>query len=498
MQAAQILAGYSLGDADLLRRAMGKKIQAEMDAQRARFVEGCARSDIPAAKANELFDLIDKFAGYGFNKSHAAAYALLAYQTAWLKAHYPAEFYAASMAFDIHLTDKLTVFVDDMRRMGLSCLAPDINRSLADFTVEPIEQEGDDPRLGFAVRYALGGLKGVGEKAMEQLVAEREAEGLFKSLDDFADRIEPRLLNRRQLESLAASGAFDCIHPDRAGVHAAADTILSVAASAADARESGQGGLFGDVETPHADVRIPPHQTWSTADRMAQEKEAFGFYFSAHPVDRFRHLAEARGARSYGAICTEPVAEGGRANAVMAAMVEEVRWRETRRGARYAAATFSDSSGQFHASCFEEDACKAIEVMAREGDCALLMVELDRLPGEETPRVTIRSVEPFHQLATASRMRLVIDASDASVVDALAQVLVAARGGRSEVFLRAPVSGGRAARLFLGDDYLIGADQVDAIALLPSLAVHSFERMEAKADGYRAQNRRSGLRLVAS
>ena len=498
MQAAQILAGYSLGDADLLRRAMGKKIQAEMDAQRARFVEGCARSDIPAAKANELFDLIDKFAGYGFNKSHAAAYALLAYQTAWLKAHYPAEFYAASMAFDIHLTDKLTVFVDDMRRMGLSCLAPDINRSLADFTVEPVEQEGDDPRLGFAVRYALGGLKGVGEKAMEQLVAEREAAGLFKSLDDFADRIEPRLLNRRQLESLAASGAFDCIHPDRAGVHAAADTILSVAASAADARESGQGGLFGDVETPHADVRIPPHQTWSTADRMAQEKEAFGFYFSAHPVDRFRHLAEARGARSYGAICTEPVAEGGRANAVMAAMVEEVRWRETRRGARYAAATFSDSSGQFQASCFEEDACKAIEVMAREGDCALLMVELDRLPGEETPRVTIRSVEPFHQLASASRMRLVIDASDASAVDALAQVLVAARGGRSEVFLRAPVSGGRAARLFLGDDYLIGADQVDAIALLPSLAVHSFERMEAKADGYRAQNRRSGLRLVAS
>ena len=221
MQAAQILAGYSLGDADLLRRAMGKKIKAEMDAQRARFVEGCAGSDIPAAKANELFDLIDKFAGYGFNKSHAAAYALLAYQTAWLKAHYPAEFYAASMAFDIHLTDKLTIFVDDMRRMGLSCLAPDINRSLADFSVEPIDCESEDARLGFAVRYALGGLKGVGEKAMDLLVAEREAGGSFKSLDDFADRIEPRLLNRRQLESLAASGAFDEIHPDRAGVHAA-------------------------------------------------------------------------------------------------------------------------------------------------------------------------------------------------------------------------------------------------------------------------------------
>ncbi|HKY80879.1 MAG TPA: DNA polymerase III subunit alpha [Sphingobium sp.] len=497
MQAAQILAGYSLGDADLLRRAMGKKIKAEMDAQRARFVDGCAKSDIAAGKANELFDLIDKFAGYGFNKSHAAAYALLAYQTAWLKAHYPAEFYAASMAFDIHLTDKLTVFVDDMRRMGLNCLPPDINRSLADFSVQSIEHENEDPRFGFAVRYALGGLKGVGEKAMEQLVAERDAGGPFKSLDDFADRIEPRLLNRRQLESLAAAGAFDEIHPDRAGVHAAADMILSVAASAAEARESGQGGLFGDVETPHADVRIPPHQTWSTADRMAQEKEAFGFYFSAHPVDRYRHLAEARGARSYGAICSEPVAEGGRANGVMAAMVEEVRWRETKRGARYAAATFSDSSGQFQASCFDEDACRAIEDMAREGDCALLMVELDRLPGEETPRVTIRGVEPFHQLASASRMQLVIDASEPAAVDVLAQLLARVRGGRSEIFLRAAVDDGRFATLFLGDDFLIGADQVDAIATIPGLGIHAFDRMEAKADGYRARNRRSRLRVAA-
>ncbi|MCP1469840.1 DNA polymerase-3 subunit alpha [Sphingobium sp. OAS761] len=499
MQAAQILAGYSLGDADLLRRAMGKKIKAEMDAQRARFVEGCASSDIPAAKANELFDLIDKFAGYGFNKSHAAAYALLAYQTAWLKAHYPAEFYAGSMAFDIHLTDKLTVFVDDMRRMGLTCLPPDLNRSEADFMVEPVAYEGDDPRLGFAVRYALGGLKGVGEKAMEQLVAEREAAGPFKNLDDVADRIEPRLLNRRQLESLAAAGAFDGIHADRAGVHAAAETILSVAASNAHARESGQGGLFGDVETPHADVRIPPHQAWTVADRMAQEKEAFGFYFSAHPVDRYKHLADARGAKSYGLICQSPMpapnAEG-RAITIMAAMVEDVRWRETKRGARYANATFSDQSGQFQASCFDEDGCKAIEDLARDGDCALLVVELDRLPGEETPRVTVRGVEPFRQVASASRMELVIDAETAEAVTALAGLLGGAGGGRSEVFLRAPLGDGRAARLFLGDHFSLGADQVDAMATLPGIAIHSFKRMDVKADGYRTKMRRSGLRLV--
>ena len=500
MQAAQILAGYSLGDADLLRRAMGKKIKAEMDAQRARFVEGCAaKSDIPAAKANELFDLIDKFAGYGFNKSHAAAYALLAYQTAWLKAHYPAEFYAGSMAFDIHLTEKLTVFVDDMRRMGLTCLAPDINRSEADFTVEPVAYEGEDARLGFAVRYALGGLKGVGEKAMEQLVEERNKGGAFKSLDDFADRIEPRLLNRRQLESLAAAGAFDGIHADRAGVHAAAETILSVASSNAAARESGQGGLFGDVETPHADVRIPPHQAWTVADRMAQEKEAFGFYFSAHPVDRYKHLADARGARSYGLICQSPMpapnAEG-RAMTIMAAMVEDVRWRETKRGARYASATFSDQSGQFQASCFDEDGCKAIEELARDGDCALLIVELDRLPGEETPRVTVRSVEPFRAIASASRMELTVDVETTDAVEALAALLAGAGGGRSEVFLRAPVNDGQAARVFLGDGYSLGADQVDAIATIKGLTIHKFERMEVKADGYRTRTRRSGMRLV--
>ncbi|MBU1257008.1 MAG: DNA polymerase III subunit alpha, partial [Alphaproteobacteria bacterium] len=497
MQAAQILAGYSLGQADLLRRAMGKKIKAEMDAQRAGFVEGClAVNKIPADKANELFDLIDKFAGYGFNKSHAAAYALLAYQTAWLKAHYPAEFYAGSMAFDIHLTDKLTIFVDDMRRMGLTCLPPDINRSQADFSVEPIAYEGDDPRLGYAVRYALGGLKGVGEKAMDQLVAERDAGGPFKSLDDIADRIEPRLLNRRQLESLAAAGAFDAIHADRAGVHAAAETILSVASSAAQARESGQGGLFGDVETPHADVRIPPHQAWSVADRMAQEKEAFGFYFSAHPVDRFRHLADARGAKSYGAICAEPLAGEARATGVMAAMVEDVRWRETKRGARYANATFSDSSGQFQASCFEEDACKAIEELARDGDCALLYVELDRLPGEETPRVTVRKIEPFKLIASASRMELVVDTTDSVAVEALAALMAQSRGGRSELFLRTSAGNGQAVRLFLGDDFLLGADQVDAMSVIPNLTIHRFERMEPTQDGYRTRNRRAGMRLV--
>src|SRR5688500_13311004 len=186
MEAAKVLAGFSLGEADLLRRAMGKKIKSEMDAQRAGFVEGCERVNaIPVAKANELFDLIDKFAGYGFNKSHAAAYALVAYQTAWLKAHHRHEFYAASMCFDLTQSDKLAIFAEDMRRMGVECLPPSINHSEAEFSVS-VGVTGEEE--GLAVRYALGALKGVGEKAMEQLVEERNTNGPFRSLDDIAAR----------------------------------------------------------------------------------------------------------------------------------------------------------------------------------------------------------------------------------------------------------------------------------------------------------------------
>jgi DNA polymerase-3 subunit alpha len=339
---------------------MGKKIKAEMDAQRERFVKGCAEvSAIPKIKANELFDLIDKFAGYGFNKSHAAAYALLAYQTAWLKAHHPAE-----------------------------------------------------------------------------------------------------------------AGAFDAIDPDRSGVHAAAETILSVAASAHEARESGQGGLFGGEDTPHAEVRIPPHEPWSTATRMAQEKDAFGFYFSAHPVDRYAHIAQARGARSFGGLCAQPPATNseGRATSVMAALVEDVRWRETKRGARYVSATFSDSSGQFQASCFDEAGCKKIAELAEGGDCALLQVELERLPGEEVPRVTVRGVQSLSSAANGMRMEVWIDVADASAVPLIAALLAGNRGGRGEVRIRARADDGRIASLRLGRDFQIDAETIERLGALPGVA----------------------------
>ncbi|WCT75413.1 DNA polymerase III subunit alpha [Sphingomonas naphthae] len=466
MQAAQILAGYSLGGADMLRRAMGKKVQAEMDAQRSIFVEGCASVNaIPAAKANELFDLIDKFAGYGFNKSHAAAYALVAYHTAWMKAHHKPEFYAASMCYDMALTDKLTIFVDDMRRLGVECLGPDVNHSEAEYTVEAGK-----------VRYALGALKNVGEKAMEQLVAERSANGRFTSLDDFANRVDPKLLNRRQIESLAAGGAFDSIDPDRAQVHGGAETILAHAASAHGERESGQGGLFGDAGTGTSAIRLPKVAHWSLAERMSAEKDAFGFYFSAHPTDRYRHLSDAYGVKSFADLGSVPSFEvtyddrGKRSEAPtwkMAALVEDARWRTSAKGRRYMMATCSDASGQFIATCFDDLVSADLEQAAKAGGCGLLTVEVDRRPGEETPRVTIRGVQPFEGMATTVRLRLTIETDDPRALPALAQLVAGARGGRGEIRLIAHLPDGGILPMALGGDFQLDAELAARIERLP-------------------------------
>ena len=469
MQAAQVLAGYSLGGADLLRRAMGKKIKAEMDAQRAIFVEGCGRVNaIPADKANELFDLIDKFAGYGFNKSHAAAYALLAYQTAWLKAHHPHEFYAASMCYDMAQTDKLCVFVDDMRRLDVAMLPPDVNASAAEFTVEPVAAASDaPPGAGLAVRYALGALRNVGERAMELLVEERSRRGPFVSLEDFANRVDPRLLNRRQMESLAGAGAFDGIVADRAAVFAAAETILAVAASAEQQRTSGQGGLFGSGEAAVGTIKLPADAHWTLAERMAQEKEAFGFYFSAHPIDRYRHLAEAHGARSYMAVCGGNVGEE-RVAATMAGLVEDVRWRTSARGRRYLLATCSDASGQFIASCFDEAAARDLEEAARIGGCGLLTVELDKRAGDETPRVTIKRVQPFDGLSAHARLVLELEVDSPAALALLAALVAPLKGGRGELRLKVTGAPG-SADLRLGRDFRLDAELAARIERLPGV-----------------------------
>lgn len=461
MQAAQILAGYSLGGADLLRRAMGKKVQAEMDAQRETFVKGCGEHNQIAPKAaNELFDLIDKFAGYGFNKSHAAAYALLSYQTAWLKAHYPHEFFAASMSFDSHQTDKLSIFIDDMRRLDVGIAPPSVNDSEADFSVG----RGDD---GLTVRYALGALKGVGEKAMEALVAER-AKGDFASLDDFASRIDPKLLNRRQIEALAGAGAFDCIEPDRPRAFAGAESLLACANSSAHERSTGQGGLFGgDIAIAPA-LQLPAAEPWTLAERMTREKDAFGFYFSSHPVEQYEAIISARGARSYGDICDNvEMTPGTRIPMVMAAMVESARPRVSQRGNRFLNLTLSDRSGQFQSSCFDEMAGKTLEALAADGGCAMLSVELDLLEGEETPRVTVRGAQSLVDIAATAALQLTCRVEMPEALPEIARLLQKSDDARGKVVIatRDPLTD-EDVRVELGRSFALGPDCVSRLGMV--------------------------------
>ncbi len=465
MQAAQILAGYSLGEADLLRRAMGKKIQAEMDAQRERFVTGCATHDITPHRANELFDLIDKFAGYGFNKSHAAAYAVLAYQTAWLKTHHPEEFFAASMCFDMHQTDKLAIFMDDMRRLEVKCLPPDINRSGAEFTVE------GDADGGLAVRYALGGIKNVGERAMEMLIEERENQGAFTTLDDFANRADPAQINRRSLENLAAAGAFDPLESNRAAVHAAAEMVLAAAQSARDTRISGQGGLFGEGGADAARLRLDRSVQWSPGERMNYEKDAFGFYFSAHPCSQYDAIAASHGAKSY-VIWLEsgPIPEGVRRSATISALIEGVRWRESRKGKRFMVADFSDQSGQFSVRCFDEAVGGLLAEWAKEAACLLLHCELDMRPGDEVPSFTVKSAKPLASLTSVSRLKMQLDITRENALSELAQMVAPLQGGKSELVIRTRAADGRWVHVGLGRRYQLDASMLEKVKSIDGVA----------------------------
>ncbi|MBS3928451.1 MAG: DNA polymerase III subunit alpha [Sphingomonadales bacterium] len=481
MQAAQVLAGYSLGDADLLRRAMGKKDQKEMDQQRARFISGCAEvSGIEAGKANELFDLIDKFAGYGFNKSHAAAYALLAYQTAWLKTHYPHEFYAASMCFDMHQSEKLAVYVDDMRRAGIALEGPDINKSEAEFTVERTEE-------GYAVRYALAGIRNVGEKAMDALHAEREASGPFTSLEDLFRRVPYGSMNRRQLEGLAGAGAFDALEPNRAKVLANADMLLAVADEAERSRSSGQAALFGGDDHAVPALRLAEAEPWSKTEQMAKERENFGFYFAAHPVEQWRAVATANGARTYAALMESGVAGGGRAQAMMAAMVEGVNRGKTRRGGDFVRADFSDPSGQFSAACFKEALVDPMLGWAKDGTCLLLTVELDAPSPDEPPRVTIRGARPLSEVKVASSMQLRFDVLRPEAFSELSLLLQPGEPGRGEVIARLRTGQGQDPLVRLGSDFHLDGELAERLASVDGLANVSLSARRGSAN----------LRLVA-
>ncbi|HEY8071563.1 MAG TPA: DNA polymerase III subunit alpha, partial [Methylocystis sp.] len=343
MQIAQELSGYSLGEADNLRRAMGKKIKSEMDAQRDRFVGGAMERGLARDKANEIFDLLAKFADYGFNKSHAAAYALIAYQTAWFKAHYPVEFIAASMTFEKSNTDKLAEFRHEARRLGIVVEPPSICRSGADFDVAP----GKDGKL--AIRYALGAIKGVGDGQAASIVFSR-GEKPFSSLADFARRINPREVNKKVLENLACCGAFDELEPDRARVFAGAETILACANRCADERQMGQNALFGEEQ--NESLALPKTAPWTAAELLRREFDAAGFFLSGHPLDAYRGvLKRLRLARwSEFVVAVKRGASAGR----VAAIVLDRAERRTKSGSKMGIVQFSDDSGQYEAIMFQE------------------------------------------------------------------------------------------------------------------------------------------------
>ena len=333
MQIAQVLSGYSLGEADLLRRAMGKKKKEEMDLQKVRFISGAKEKGVDERQADEIFELVNKFAGYGFNKSHAAAYAFISYQTGWLKANHPVEFFAANMSLDMINTDKLAVFYQDARRFSVTIRPPDINRSKADFDVENGE-----------VLYALGAIRNVGFEAMMSVVRAREEGGKFVDLFDFLERIDPRAVNKRAIENLAKAGAFDSIHPNRAQIVAAADMLIAYAQSVAAEREGGQVSLFGSSEASRPRLpKVPPASGPASLD---DELTAIGFYLSGHPlqdmIDVFRRRRITLYAEALG-----QAAEGHEAFR----MAGVIRRRQERAaagsGEKFAFVTLSDPTGEY-------------------------------------------------------------------------------------------------------------------------------------------------------
>lgn len=387
-QIARDLAGYSLAEADLLRRAMGKKIKAEMDAQRGRFLAGAVERGVDKPTADTIFDACAKFAEYGFNKSHSAPYAFITYQTAYMKANYPVEFLAATMTLSMGNTDKLSEYRAEAQRLGIRIEPPSINRSHRDFEVE-----------SGAVRYALAALKGVGAQAVEAIVAAR-ADRPFRDLVDFAARINPRALNKRVLESLAAAGAFDELEPDRARAHAAVDAILAHAQRRHESSTTGQNELFGGAAA-REELPIPSVQPWLPADRLQHEYDAIGFFLSGHPLDDYAAVLKQLKLASY-ADFSRQVRAGATAGRVAATVISRME-RRTKTGNKMGIIGLSDPSGHYEAVIFSEGLQQYRDIL--EPGAAVLLFLSAEAQGDDV-RARIQSVEPLEQAAAKMQMGL--------------------------------------------------------------------------------------------
>ncbi|MGP9805880.1 DNA polymerase III subunit alpha [Paracoccus sp. NSM] len=406
MQIAQVMAGYSLGGADLLRRAMGKKIAAEMAKERPKFVKGAIANGVPEKKAGEVFDLLEKFANYGFNKSHAAAYAVVSYQTAWLKANHPVEFMAAVMNCDIHLTDKLAVYKRECDRMGIEIVPPCVNRSAPTFTVG----QG-------RIHYALGALKGVGIEAM-RLVHDARGDRPFKDIHDFARRVDMKRVGKRPLEMLARAGAFDALDENRARVMKSLDALVAWSAAVQEQAASSQTSLFGageDLPPP----RAPLAQVWLPTEKLGEEHKAIGFYLSGHPLDDYQTALKRKKVQTLAEISRE--AETGPMVAFIAGTVAARMERKSAKGTAYAFVSLSDPTGLYEVTCFS-DLLSAARDKLEPGQNVVLQVKVE--PSGDQVKMLANSVSLLEDfVADAGAGCLALEIQGADTIPRLAEVL---------------------------------------------------------------------------
>ena len=444
MQIAQVMGGYSLGGADLLRRAMGKKIAEEMAKERPKFIEGAkATHGIDAKKAGEVFDLLEKFANYGFNKSHAAAYAVVSYQTAWLKANYPVEFMAAVMNCDMHLTDKLAVYKREVDKLGIKTVAPCVNASLATFTV-----------VNGQVVYALGALKNVGVEAMKMIVEARKTdtgEKPFATLFDFARRVDLKRVGKRPLEMLARAGAFDRIDPNRARVFEALDALVAYSAAIHEAKSSSQVSLFGEAGSDIPEPRLGSRNDWLPVERLAQEHQAIGFYLSGHPLDDYMGPLKRKKVMTL----TELTAacERGPVVGKLAGSVSSRQERKSAKGNRFAFVQLSDPTGLYEVTVFS-DTLEQCRDFLEPGQNVVLTVEAN-LEGE-TLKLLARGAQPIDSVAAeAGGANLRIHITHAEAARSIATLLgtIAPARAKGQITLCVPDAQGREIDLALPDLY---------------------------------------------
>ncbi len=461
MQIAQVLSGYSLGGADLLRRAMGKKIAAEMEAQRQDFVDGAVGNGVDKAQAGRIFDQVDKFAGYGFNKSHAAAYALVAYQTAYLKANYPVEFLAASMTLDLGNTDKLNVFRQELDRLKIPLLPPDINKSGVVFGVETIV----NGTTVFAVRYALAAIKNVGRQAMEELVAERDTNGTYADLADFATRLGQSGANKRQFENLVRAGAFDSFDPNRKRLFEAAEGVMRLATQSAHERSSGQESLFGGAlsEDDNMRLRLPDTLDWPVMERLTQEFEAVGSYLSAHPLDAY--AGQLRRLRVIDAADLTTGMAGTAPN--VAGVVISRQERTSAKGNRFAFVQVSDTSGVFEVVVFSELLATRRELL--EGGQRVLITVDVRADDGAGVRLSATSVRPLDEALANASTELQIVIEDEEAIPGIQHALETGEPGKCKVALIVDIGDHQEVEVKLPKKIALTGDFRAAVAHLPGV-----------------------------